>query len=570
MYMNEDITERKGNYIERVNLDSPIIWWLVAASLFTTAIISIFLYPMHHDVGWYLYASGRLLDGAKLYQDIVDVNPPLICYLGIPSVWIAHVLGGSEMISFKIYILLLVILSLATCRHVLNQTLLSTPVVQRNCLLLVLMFLLLRPYFFAQREHIMLVLVVPYILAAVGRAMNRPLNRSLMLCIGGLAGLGLALKPHFVLLWLTVETYLGFIRQIRLSWRRPENLGIATVVVSYGAFVFVVHQDYYEEIVPLAIKFYGTFNCSTSYLFQHPYGKLWVVAFLGFFLVRPIARHRELRRILLIASASFLTIAFVQHKGFYYHFYPAAATTVLLLVVIVFGYTQTIKAIKKLIGPRKSMVPLVITLGLFVLAGLKVIGLSRCSENPLLSPMIRIVKDHAKGGRPILLLSSSVFPAFPLVNYSGARWSSRFNCLWFLPRIYSDVSSSEREFPYHSKDEIDVIERFLVDAVISDIMKSPPVLLIVDCSPIKQGFWKTEFDYIEYFLQDPRFAEIWPNYHFLTAVGYYRVFKLRRDDLSDLGDLRETYRVACLGVADTKVDKSRSKVLNAEGLCTLL
>ena len=63
--------------------------------------------------------------------------------------------------------------------------------------------------------------------------------------------------------------------------------------------------------------------------------------------------------------------------------------------------------------------------------------------------------------------------------------------------------------------------------VISDIVQEPPVLLIVDCSPTKQGFGQTKFDYLDYFLLDSRFAKIWKNYNFISNVEHYRVFKLR-------------------------------------------
>jgi len=75
-----------------------------------------------------------------------------------------------------------------------------------------------------------------------------------------------------------------------------------------------------------------------------------------------------------------------------------------------------------------------------------------------LNQLIPIVKQHAYG-KPIYVFSSSVTPAFPLVNYAQARWSSRFNCLWFLPKFYTDVTATEQAFPYHGIAEMDMLER---------------------------------------------------------------------------------------------------------------
>jgi hypothetical protein len=479
---------------------------------------------MHHDVAFYVYQSGRLIDGARLYQDTMSLSPPLISFWAIPPVWLARLFGWPEITVFNVYQLLVVVISLVTCRHVLNQVLQSKSVVLKESFFLVLIFVALRPHFFGQREHIMFVLVMPYILAAVGWATERPLNWHVRLFVGVLAGVGLAIKPHFLLLWLMIESYFVFVKRIKSSWRRLENGVIAAFQASCLALIFFCTPEYYEKIIPMAMEAYGSFDSSVSYLLLHPYIKLCGVAFLGFFLVRSTATTRELRRILLIASLSFLIIGLVQRKGFYYHFYPAAATSVLLLVVIFFDSMETFGLIRRLAGHRKSVIALVMVLSILALAGVKLVRYSHWTETPLLSPLIRLTQEHAKG-KPIFLFSSAIYPAFPLVNYSGVSLSSRHPHLWFLPGFYADVSTSDKGFSYHTRDEMGALERSFMDEVISDLFKDPPVLLICDRSRIKQGFGKTQFDYIEYYLQDPRFAEFWKNYEFLSSVDSYQVFK---------------------------------------------
>ncbi len=534
--MKEDRTGQKIAWIQGF-MDNPVIWWVLTVGLFTITVVAVFLTPIHHDVGWFLYTSGRLVEGAKLYRDILDVKPPLIFYWYVPPVWIGHALKLNEIAFFKTYVLLAVVLSLATCRRVLNYSLQSSPAIWRRCLLLILLLVFLPSYNFGQSEHIMLILVMPYILVAVGRAEGRVISRRLVLLVGGLAGLGLAQKPHFLFLWLMIEMYLTLISGKGLSWRRPENVGIVIVLTLYGLFILLGTPDYYRKMLPITMQMYGAFNCDIYYLLKNSVTKLWVLVFVAFLVIHPLADNREIRRILFLASTSFLIIALIQRKGFHYHFYPAKATLVLLLVVIVFDSSERIQVLRKLLLSGKSAAVGLIILGLFLVSGVRAVRLLQSTEDPLLSPLIRIAQEHAKG-KPIFVLSSSSFPAFPLVNYSGARWSSRFNCLWLLPGLYSDASVAENAFPYHSMEERGPVEDFFVDAIIADMFKNPPVLLIVDCSPVKQGFGKTEFDYTEYFLQDPRFAEFWPKYELLAVVEQYGVFK-RSGDLK-CGLLRST------------------------------
>jgi len=61
--------------------------------------------------------------------------------------------------------------------------------------------------------------------------------------------------------------------------------------------------------------------------------------------------------------------------------------------------------------------------------------------------------------------------------------------------------------------------------LISDIIKASPTIVIVDCAPWLQGFGKTNFQYLEYFSQESRFASFWKDYVFLTSVDTYKVFK---------------------------------------------
>ena len=49
----------------------------------------------------------------------------------------------------------------------------------------------------------------------------------------------------------------------------------------------------------------------------------------------------------------------------------------------------------------------------------------------------------------------------------------------------------------------------------------------MDRSPDKQAFRHSDFDFLSYFLRDPRFARIFKAYDDLGSVGPYRVYKRR-------------------------------------------
>ncbi|MFP8873070.1 MAG: hypothetical protein VCB42_00750, partial [Myxococcota bacterium] len=144
-----------------------------------------------------------------------------------------------------------------------------------------------------------------------------------------------------------------------------------------------------------------------------------------------------------------------------------------------------------------------------------------------LSELVDLVRSHA-WSQPIWLMSTSVVPAFPVVNLSEARWSSRFCCLWLLPGLYTDEEKATWPFPYHERGDMTPTELYLGDAVVEDLAKNPPTLLIVDRSPEKQAFRRTDFDYLRYFLRDPRFAAFFADYDEMVDIGPFRVYRRKQ------------------------------------------
>ena len=42
------------------------------------------------DVTWINYGVGRLLQGDRLYREIIEVNPPFIYGISLPPIWLAR------------------------------------------------------------------------------------------------------------------------------------------------------------------------------------------------------------------------------------------------------------------------------------------------------------------------------------------------------------------------------------------------------------------------------------------------------------------------------------------------
>src|ERR1700674_4692920 len=67
--------------------------WISIAILFLAAVVLRHFLAANTDVSWLLTVGERVLDGQRLYVDVVETNPPMAVLVYIPGIAIARVLG---------------------------------------------------------------------------------------------------------------------------------------------------------------------------------------------------------------------------------------------------------------------------------------------------------------------------------------------------------------------------------------------------------------------------------------------------------------------------------------------
>ena len=400
-------------------------------------------------------------------------------------------------------------------------------------LLLVLLFLFTIEIrlFFGKHEHVMLLLVMPYIFAAIGQANEKPLNWKLGFLVGILAGIGLMTKPFYLLPWLMIEGYLFFSRKQQHSWCRAENIGIIMMTLFYG--LYLVLDGRFLSYSSILMKIYAPMKKPLIFvLLRHSY--IVLAALIAVQLKPQTTTDKTMRAILLMATLGFFAIGLYQQKNWHNHFYPAKVTAVLLVTFVILRAAAN-KSLAWLQG-----VALALTLWLFlqaippVLTGVNRIAaaletnpgyaglpvaepgllnkielLHTLSFKPDFAELYNLIKQHTDEGDYIVQLGSTPYPAFSLVNYTQTRWSLPFTDLWFLTGLYRGWG------PFRTIAEMDETEQYLMDAAVSEMVAHPPKLIFV--------LDRQNFDYIAYFSQDERFAELWSHYEPLTQLTVFHI-----------------------------------------------
>ena len=464
---------------------------------------------LHHDPAWLIHGTEVFLGGGRLYQDVFEVNPPLIFYLTVPPVWLAGRLNLFDIDVFVIYVFALSAISLGLAWAVLGRESGLPRGIRAGLVPAATFALIVCPAErFGQREHLMVILALPYLLLIAARARRVGCSRGLAIPIGLLAGFGFALKPHFLLVPLAMECWLALRSG---AWRRalrPETVALAAVVLVYGLAIAVFTPGYLTVIIPFAISVYGAGYGTTLPMVLLQGETLLLPAIVLIHLaVRRHQRAPEAGDVLAIAACCFFVAYLMQMKGWRYHLYPVDAALFLLLASDVLQGLAAGAAAPRLTGALGGL--------LAVLAADAGIGRYQASfraDNSFMTEMAPFVREVPPGS-DIYVFAAGVFNGFPLVNYHRLGWSSRFDTLWLLPGLVAQTRPSPR------------IERFLREAVVEDLTKRPPALVFVDVARTKLRFGTRDFDYIRYFSADPRFAALWAGYEEIARVGEFLVFR---------------------------------------------
>lgn len=530
----------------KVGSQIPILLFFVLL-VCLTAVKHIFL-PFTPDNAVHVFAAELILEKGSLYPYFFETNPPLFPYLTTLPVLAASTLGLSPILVYRVFVYLAgglaVFLTLREFRTVATNT--SYYDIFAISAFLITLLLGLQGFGFGQRDHLVGVLFFPYA-ANLATRILKPDNSKIPLIVAFLLALGVAIKPHYLPVWLIGEAAL--LLRFR-DWRtfiQRGNLIFVSAGFLYVGAALVLEPYFFSEILPMLLKTYDLI----VYRLGLGLKLIWcgmTLAQLGallWILRQPDSRARTVRAVyssvfLLASQGAFL--GFILQAGFPYQIWPfvllsgggflavfvrdeefidtggevrgsqgaapAGHTKRLAIPIMMSSLLVTILATPLWVWQEAGRVPD---------RGLRydeVWG----RNFPKLQNHLEALNHFAEGGS-YYVFSTNVSSIFPAALYSTSQWNFRYHILWPLPSVaFGALPSSNL-----NADETELISGKLLTQVTEDFEEFSPDVVLVDVSQQKTFFPEDDqglrsFDYLAYFNQSSRFRKIFSNYTMCGGV----------------------------------------------------
>ncbi len=296
----------------------PLLPWLLAALAFA----GVALHPPNNlDVSWYLVAARTWAAGGELYVTLRDPNTPAVWYLFLG---IERLAGWLGLPAHRLFYLLVALASLG----LLWLTMRLLPAAdaagrrRRQATLLAGAFLcgFAGLTLAGQRDPLVVLLLLPY-LAWIQRLSESAADghRRLGSLATLLAGLGLLIKPHFLIWILLLEGLLAWRLGSWRSWRRGDLRWPARATLLLGLALLLGHPAYLDYLERYA-SYYSAFPAA-ALSSRTLFGLLLLALLLAFRLLlgRP---DRGWGDTLLVGAVAALLTALLQGKWWDYQAMP--------------------------------------------------------------------------------------------------------------------------------------------------------------------------------------------------------------------------------------------------------
>lgn len=500
-----------------------------AAALFFDYAVQcmVFAHPAY-DQSWFLYAASRILGGATLYGPrLTEVNPPLIIWFSVIPNLLASAIHISPTLALKIVVSALIFASAGWCTRTMRAGgLIASPWLLCLCFIAIAAAeVTLDSSIVAQREQLIAILVLPYLVYAVCRAKVH-FGVAERMALGVAAGIGVCFKPQQVLIVICFELFwLAWSFDLHLLLR-AELIAFAMAIVAYSLTVYFA-TPYITHMVPLLKEtFWAYGEDSTRALLRGFLSRdRLIVAMLAWVAVRRYLRYPVAPLALLAASFGAALAFFVQHTNWSNHFFPSRVFLFCAVGWMAIDLLSALSSVKLPVGTVAGITFFLVAafLPAFLAQGM------RANSEPWGGVYVANALAQYPPGTTVYVFTTGL-AEFDDVYKDHLIWGSRYAHLWMIPAIaQSEAGLAGGPVPRKllTPDQVHQLAATQRSDTAEDLaLYKPSVVIVEHCIPPVQcqALVDINFDMLGWFLRSPAFAAEWSHYHLKSGDGRYQIY----------------------------------------------
>lgn len=459
---------------------------------------------MSWDVTYMLQAASKMLAGGSYTQDYFNPNPPMAFILYMPVNLISQWFNLNIYHVFIAYIYTIAAVSLYLTSRLAKSLFVNAQVANYFVLTLCIAYLITPLYELGQREHLVVMLIFPYLLLLALRANQYIPKAGQVYLAGVLAAIGFSIKPYFLLIFIAGELYSLAMQRTLKSMLRPEAVCIYAIVVTHILYTIVFHPDYYSVIMPtLMRRYYAAVGSRLESMLLFPFIIATLITYLIVIYNKHNKSNKNIRTVLLLALTGFVLIYLLQQTTFYYHILPLA---MLLLSILYLEIAEDVSRITCMI----VAIPVILFSHDIYLCYLNYSGFKGA-----LSPLVEFLNENASK-KPVMFMMTQVSVPFVAVAQAGNPVAQRFDCLWLAAGLANTQGS-----PHWNEDR-----EFYTRMITEDVSRNKPSYVFIDVRMMKQYINDYKFNYLTWLKLNNDFNEEWRHYKWKTTLAMSPVYIL--------------------------------------------
>ncbi len=449
-------------------------------------------YMVGGNVSWLSISAGRLLSGQSLSEHIYETNPPLSILIYIPHVLFSKAFGFPITTGSFYFTSILVFISSLSVHGILKKfNFLSHGEKTAFILGYLVSITLVATINFSDREHLIILTLIPFILCQYALTNNIKITKYLLIPILIIGASCILVKPHYGLL-PSIFLLHRLIKQRRINiFFDIDFIILSVATLTYISIIFLFFNDYTQIILPDVVRLYAS-NTQPDIAIKsiQLYLIINITFFLWDFFREDLSKEKKSLLLFMHSCAALCFIPyFVQMMGFYNHIIPIYSFFICAITLSISFYITRFFENYKILH---IIIPTACVLFIIYAISPTSNKITKQTDIPNL-PVTKFLEKECPKPCTYFAFHGDIEIFNPTSAYMGYTHASRFPSLWFIPQILKGLSEGE-------PDKYKLLKDKYTQMVAKDfIYYKPSVLLIANKLPL--GDLK-EFDFFDFFGKD--------------------------------------------------------------------